>query len=73
MLPAVVGMTCSTVRLCPPWRPHVYHICISDARQRLQTPPKERHKKNKDKHKTQKEHRRKKEKVRAWRGVGWWV
>ncbi|XP_073914951.1 G patch domain-containing protein 1 isoform X2 [Castor canadensis] len=42
--------------------PRLPPVFCPNARQRLQTPPKERHKKNKDKHKTQKEHRRKKEK-----------
>nr|XP_026247063.1 G patch domain-containing protein 1 [Urocitellus parryii] len=42
--------------------PRLPPVFCPNARQKLETPQKEKHKKNKEKHKTKKEHRRKKEK-----------
>ncbi|XP_062967578.1 G patch domain-containing protein 1 isoform X2 [Cynocephalus volans] len=47
--------------------PRLPPVFCPNARQKLETPQKEKHKKNKEKHKTKKEHRRKKEKKKKHR------
>ncbi|XP_004439839.1 PREDICTED: G patch domain-containing protein 1 [Ceratotherium simum simum] len=47
--------------------PRLPPVFCPNARQKLETPQKEKHKKNKEKHKTKKEHRRRKEKKKKHR------